>query len=178
MVRKYNGCATHAGPGGFSHRVLRLVSVRVLGVIMLALAFLAGGCASTRDFMALDNSAEVSRFVQGYKEPVLLVFAKTGCPPCILLEPTLDQLATEYKGRVAMGKFSYSLFSAHSAAELIDKYNIETVPTVILLVNGQEKKRWLVDYKIDDYRKVLDEYVASSAPAGGGAAGPPTVKPQ
>jgi hypothetical protein len=88
-------------------------------------------------------------------------------------------LATEYKGRAIVGKYNvYTFYFARTSSELIDKYDIGIVPTVILLVNGQEKKRWTAAYGIDTYRKTLDQYVAAPAPSVGGPAGASPSKPK
>ncbi len=181
MVRKGNSFLTLTHLGLLVRRASRSASVRVAGAVSLAvaLALLGGGCATTHEFTVLEEPAEVAKFVKASDQPVLLMFSKQGCPTCLILEPTMDTLATEYKGRAAVGKYTiYTFYFARTSSELIDKYDIGLVPTVILLVNGQEKNRWTAAYNIDTYRKALDQYVAPPAPAVGGPAGTSPSKPK
>ena len=140
--------------------------VRMIVAVSLAvaLALLAGGCATSRDFTVLKNPAEVKQFVQASSQPVLLMFSKEGCPTCVALEPIMDTLAAEYKGRASVAKYSiYKYYFARRSSDFIDQYNITLIPTVILLVNGQQKDRWTMNYRIDRYRKALDQ---CATPAG------------
>ncbi|MFA6133750.1 MAG: thioredoxin family protein [Phycisphaerae bacterium] len=151
-------------------------SSRVGTVACVLLLALAGGCGGGGKAVVLKNADEVNAAIYG-DPPSLVMFYKQGCATCVALEPTFDKLAKEYKGRALVSKYMIYTFTFHvNSWELKKKYDIAFVPTVLLFVDGQEKKRWVVDYKINDYRKALDEVVAptetqpssqlSSSPAG------------
>ncbi len=108
--------------------------------------------------LAVPVSAEAFQHdVLEASRPVLVMFYKTGCPTCVLLEPVLELLAREYGGRVMIAKYKHlNPFFRLTSSRIMKRYRVYLVPTVILFVNGQERRRWFVKYCADDYRRVLD----------------------
>jgi thioredoxin 1 len=145
----------------------RATGPRAAGASLLAcaiLALLAAGCES-RNLRPILNEADFQRQVLRADRPVVVDFYKGGgCPPCKMLLPILDQLADEYRGRVLFTSYEIiSPFFQVTSEELKARYDIFYIPTVILFINGQEQKRWPLNFMIDDYRKVLDEVLARQA---------------
>ena len=148
----------------------RLVSVAGFSLIVLSL--LPGGCGGG-SLMELNSSEQFHQQVLQAKKPVLVHFFKNGCTRCGLLESAMDQLANDYRGRVVFAKYYLkNFFWIVTNTELQSKYDIGAYPTVVLFVNGQEKKRWIMHYDIKSYRKALDEALgipakrATTAPVG------------
>jgi thioredoxin 1 len=123
-----------------------------------ALALVAGGCGASKFVRCNTTAADFRQQVINLPDPVLVEFYKGGCATCGLLEPTLDQLADEYRGKM---KFvSFEMMKPHFAItcrEVQKQHRIAYYPTVILFVNGEEKNRWVLDFSIDHYRAVLNE---------------------
>jgi len=69
---------------------------------------------------------------------VLVDFWAGWCPPCKMLAPTIDELSAEFEGRVAVAKVD-----TDAEGELAARYNIMSIPTVILFKNGMEEKRFI-----------------------------------
>jgi thioredoxin 1 len=131
----------------------------------------AGGCGPSK-FKQLSTQAEFEEYVLKADRPVLVDFFKGGCASCLFLDPCMDQLSEEYKDRVAFYKFEGMRFWLEvPCIEIIKRYRIGLYPTVLLFVDGKEKKRWAVNYGSDAYRRVLDE-VLSAPPAKTAAEGP------
>lgn len=63
--------------------------------------------------------------------PVLVDFWATWCGPCRMLAPVIEEIATEYQGRVKVGKINVD-----EEQELSVKYGVMSIPTVMLFKNG------------------------------------------
>jgi len=83
--------------------------------------------------------------------PVLVDFWAEWCMPCRMLAPTIDKLATDYAGKVKVGKLD-----TDAAREIAMKYRIESIPTVILFKNGQPAQKFVGLRPERDFRAALD----------------------
>jgi thioredoxin 1 len=81
--------------------------------------------------------------------PVLVEFGATWCAPCKRLEPELEKLAAEQGGKVTLAKLDVD-----ESADLTMRYQVMSVPTTILFVNGQAMER-LTGYQPKD--RVLEK---------------------
>lgn len=68
--------------------------------------------------------------------PVLLEFGATWCAPCKRLEPEMEKLAGVMKQPIRLGKVDVD-----QNVDLTMKYQVMSVPTVILFVNGEPRQR-------------------------------------
>lgn len=66
------------------------------------------------------------------EQPVLVDFWATWCGPCKMLSPVIDQLADEYDGKAKICKVDVD-----EAQELAIRYDVMSVPTIILFHNGE-----------------------------------------
>jgi thioredoxin 1 len=143
----------------------RWAGSRAAGVAMVICATLilvAGGCSGKVRW--LHNEAEVRDLLATADKPVLMDFFKGGCASCMFLDPGLEQLADEYDGRVIVARYELMRFWLEiTSFKLWKEHRIGLYPTVVLFVNGKERKRWAMDYFLEDYRRVLDQ-VAGPAP--------------
>ena len=70
--------------------------------------------------------------------PVLVDFWAEWCMPCRALGPTIDELATEYSGRVKIGKLN-----TENNQETPVKYNVQAIPTILLFKSGQVVQKFV-----------------------------------
>lgn len=70
------------------------------------------------------------------KLPVMVDFWATWCGPCVMAGPVVDQLATDYKDRIAIGKLDVDANQVTAAT-----YGVVSIPTVILFQDGKEVGR-------------------------------------
>lgn len=69
---------------------------------------------------------------------VLVDFWAEWCVPCRMLAPTIEQIAEEYTGKVKVGKLD-----TDANQETAMKYNINSIPTVLLFQNGEVVKQFV-----------------------------------
>jgi thioredoxin 1 len=109
--------------------------------------------ANTQNFTDENFDAEVLNSAV----PVLVDFWAEWCGPCQLLAPTIDELASEYAGKIKVGKVDVD-----SAQKIAAKYNVQQIPTVMLFDKGQPVERMIGAKNKREYRAVLDARVAAT----------------
>jgi thioredoxin 1 len=65
-------------------------------------------------------------------KPVVVDFWAEWCAPCRLIAPTIEALATEYEGKIKVGKLNVD-----ENAEVSARYQIRGIPTVLIIKNGE-----------------------------------------
>ncbi|HET6874429.1 MAG TPA: thioredoxin [Acidimicrobiales bacterium] len=74
--------------------------------------------------------------VQSAGEPVLVDFWAEWCGPCKMVAPILDEIAGEQAGKLKVGKVNID-----ENLELARRYNVMSIPTLILFKEGNEEHR-------------------------------------
>ena len=88
------------------------------------------------------------------KGVVLVDFWATWCGPCKMMAPNVEEIATEYKGKVTVGKVDVD-----ECQEPATRFGIMSIPTLIVFKDG-EKKEVLVGYRLKmQIAQVLDKYL-------------------
>jgi thioredoxin 1 len=122
------------------------------------LGLAAAGCA-TDNVRQFSDVADFQAALAS-SQPVVVDFYKGGCPTCLALDPTMNDLARQYDGRAVVARFEIMKpYFVVTAPELKERYDIAMVPTVILFVKGKEQARWVMNYTIGDYQRELDKLV-------------------
>lgn len=70
--------------------------------------------------------------------PVLVDFFATWCGPCRMVAPIVEEIATEKAGQVAVYKVDID-----ETPDLAAKYQVSSVPTLIVFEGGQIKNQTL-----------------------------------
>lgn len=85
------------------------------------------------------------------QQPVLVDFYATWCGPCKTLSPILEQLQTDYEGKIQILKIDVD-----ENPDLASKYDIRSIPTLMTFKNGeilQTMKGFLGKSKVEDLIK-------------------------
>jgi len=80
------------------------------------------------------NDSNFDAEVLGASGPVLVDFYTTWCGPCKMLAPIVEKLADEFSGKLTVAKVDLD-----QAPNLASRYNITSVPTVIVFEAGKTK---------------------------------------
>ncbi len=138
-----------------------IIRTFVLGTGLFLCALLAGGCLPQGKMPDLHTTEEFDQQVVRSDRPVLVDFYKDNCPTCVEQERVLEELIDEYAGRVKFVRFKIrEATMQESAPEIMDRYKLFWVPTVILFVDGKEQKRWVFNHMAFEFRGVLDDVLS------------------
>lgn len=88
--------------------------------------------------------------VLGSKVPVLVDFWAEWCGPCRALAPTIDQLANEFAGKVAVGKMDMD-----KNMNVPVQYQIQAIPTLMIFKDGKLVQKFVGLQPKADYVNAL-----------------------
>src|SRR6266568_2539552 len=91
-------------------------------------------------------------------QPVLVDFWATWCGPCKVIGPILEKLEVEYAGRFKLVKID-----SDQQQQLAAAFGIRSIPTCVLLMNGQPVDGFMGALPEGKIKEFLDKHVA---PAG------------
>lgn len=95
------------------------------------------------------SSENFEKEVLNSNQPVLVDFYADWCGPCKMMAPTIEKLAEELQGKAKVGKINVD-----ENQDLAMKYNIMSIPTIIIFKDGKESKRLV---GVRDKNELLNE---------------------
>ncbi len=82
------------------------------------------------------TAANFQTSVLNAAQPILVEFGADWCPPCKMLAPTIEYLAQKYAGKLIVGEID-----SDAAPDLVQRYGVMGLPTLILFRAGQPVAR-------------------------------------
>lgn len=88
-------------------------------------------------------------------QPVLVDFWAEWCGPCKMIAPVLDELATEYGGKIKIAKVNID-----ENQNLAAQYRVTAIPTLLLFKGGQVMEQMVGAKSKRDLKASLDKAAA------------------
>lgn len=76
----------------------------------------------------------------------------TWCGPCQRLSPIIAQVAEEYGDKAIVGKYN-----AENHEELLEKYGVRNIPTILFIKNGEVLQRLTGVVNATKIKEIIDQ---------------------
>jgi len=97
------------------------------------------------------NSMNWNNIVLNSDMPVLVDFWAEWCGPCRIVGPIVEQLAQSLEGKVKVFKLNVD-----QNQEIAMKYNVQSIPSLVLFKNGKEIARTIGLSPKEKYEKFVN----------------------
>lgn len=87
--------------------------------------------------------------------PVVVDFWAEWCGPCRALAPTLDQLALDFDGKIAVVKVNVD-----EEPDLAMNYNVQSIPTLLFFKNGELQDQAVGNLPLNKLTDVVNKIIA------------------
>lgn len=87
---------------------------------------------------------------------VLMDFWAPWCKPCLAIAPTMKELASEYAGKLVVGKLDIDKNPA-----VTQKYGIEAIPMIMIFKKGKLVDKVMGAFPKEEYKKKIDLVLGS-----------------
>ncbi len=86
--------------------------------------------------------------------PVLIDFYADWCGPCKMMAPVVERMATEYDGRLKVGKINVD-----NDPELAQKYKVVSIPTFVVVKNGEVQETFVGAMSAAQLAEKVEKYL-------------------
>ena len=104
------------------------------------------------------DSAGWEAQVMKASELVLVDFWAVWCGPCQMVAPIIDELATEYAGKVRVMKLN-----TDENPEIAGRYQVMSIPTILFFKNGQVVDKLIGARPKRAFKEVIDSLLSKTS---------------
>lgn len=101
------------------------------------------------------NDSTFDKDVLQSDQPVLVDFWAEWCGPCRQMTPTIDALASEYAGRIKVGKLNVDYNNGTAA-----RYQVRGIPTLLLFKGGKVVEQMVGARSKADVQKAIESHLS------------------
>lgn len=98
------------------------------------------------------DEATFAKTVLEAPRPVLVDFSAEWCGPCVAVAPVIRSLALEYADRLTV-----TTVDVDAEPRIASRYGIRSLPTVLLLEDGEVRRVLVGARSGQEYRDAIDE---------------------
>lgn len=105
------------------------------------------------------TDANFDDYVKDQPLPLLIDFWAPWCGPCKAMNPIIDELSTEFKERVIIGKVNVD-----QNPMLSQYFKVKSIPTLFFVKNGQLIERFSQMIPKPNLEEMLEDLIALEVP--------------
>ena len=106
------------------------------------------------------TSADFDSVISSTDQPTLVDFTASWCGPCKVMAPIIDQLAGEFANSLTVAKLDVD-----AEPEIASRYQVMSVPTIILFVDGIPTTRFVGVRPLGDLIAAISQHTTQKVAA-------------